>query len=81
MAHDIALPNLSSCLALQVRAKYLRGIHLFCACFVHLHSLQIDARFFHSPGLLGKCPETLAVLARNGEHLPRIMSTGRNVPA
>ena len=52
MAHDIALPDLSSCLALLIRAKYLRGIHLFCACFVHMHSLQIDARFFSLPGLL-----------------------------
>ena len=52
MTHDIALPNLSSCHALLIRAKYLSGIHLFYARFVHMHSLQIDARFFHSPSLL-----------------------------
>ena len=52
MTDNIALPNLPSCLAVLIRAKYLRGIHLFCAGFVHMHSLQVDARFFHSPGLL-----------------------------
>ncbi len=51
MDHDIALPDVSSCFTVLIRAKYLHCIHLFCACFFHRHSLQIDARFFHSPRL------------------------------
>ena len=49
MTYDIALPYVSSCHAGHIRAKYLRSIHLLCVCFFHLHSLQIDAPFFHSP--------------------------------
>src|SRR5215469_4274064 len=52
MTHNIALPHLSSCLAVFIGAKYLRGIHLFCACFFHSHSLQIDAFSSHPLGLL-----------------------------
>jgi hypothetical protein len=32
MDDNIALPDLSSCHARQVRAKYLGGIHLLCEC-------------------------------------------------
>ena len=46
MDHDIALPNLPSCLAVQVRAKYQRGIHLFCACFFHKTQLTDRCSFF-----------------------------------
>src|SRR5215813_13443888 len=45
MTEDLALPNFPSCHAVQVRAKYLGGIHLLCYC-VHSHRLQIDALFF-----------------------------------
>ena len=38
VTHDITLPDLSSCHALQVRAKYLGGTHLLCEC-LHMHSL------------------------------------------
>ncbi len=48
MTHDSALPNLSSCHALLIRAKYLGGIHLFCCC-LHMHRLQIDALSFNMP--------------------------------
>src|SRR5437762_13626519 len=50
MDHNSALPNLSSCHAALVGAKYLRSIHLLCCCF-HTHRLQIDAFFFHPLGL------------------------------
>ena len=51
MDHNIALPNLPSCLAVQVRAKYLGGIHLLCELF-HMHSLQMNPRFSSFLGLL-----------------------------
>ena len=45
MADDITLPDFSSCHASQIRAKYLRSIHLLC-CF---HILQITDRCLFSP--------------------------------
>jgi hypothetical protein len=50
MDHNIALPNLPSCLAIQVRTKYLGGIHLLCEIF--RHSLQMKPRFSSLLGLL-----------------------------
>ena len=51
MDDDSALPDLPSCFALQVRAKYLRGIHLLCG-FFHMHSLQMNPHFSSPLGLL-----------------------------
>ena len=51
MTDDSALPNLPSCFALQVRAKYLGGIHLLCE-FFHKHSLQMNPHFSSLWGLL-----------------------------
>jgi len=51
MTHDIALPDDPSCLTVQVRAKYLGGIHLLCGC-LHMHSLQTNPLLSSLLGLL-----------------------------
>ena len=48
MDHDIALPDFPSCNACLVRAKCLRGIHLFFCC--HNSKITDDASFFKPLG-------------------------------
>src|SRR5258708_3262161 len=73
MADHIALSAFPSCHAVQVRAKYLRRIHLLCCCF-HSHRLQIDALFFPLPltsvhQLMGSYPTSEENVMANQEHL------------
>src|SRR6266496_2250415 len=48
--HDaIPLPNLSSCFALQIRAKLKRRVHWFCCVCFHIHNMPMSVRFFKPP--------------------------------
>src|SRR6266496_5714969 len=48
--HDaIPLPNLSSCFALQIRAKLKRRVHWLCCVCFHIHNMPMSVRFFKPP--------------------------------
>ena len=49
MYDDIALSDLSSCFALQIRAKLKGRVHWLCCVCFHIHNMPMSGRFFKSP--------------------------------